>query len=149
MSKLRLEILTIEGKRFDDEVDMVIAPGSEGMLGILPKHIPVLTALTWGELQVKIEGQADQFFAIGGGYMEVQPDHVIVMADSAERATDIDLERAEAARQRAENLLSTQKTESDIDAARAEAALRRSLARIKVAEKRKRSNRTKRNRPPE
>jgi len=149
MSRLRLEILTIEGKQFDEEVDMVIAPGSEGMLGILPKHIPVLTALTYGELQVKVENQPDQFFAIGGGYMEVQPDHVIVMADSAERATEIDVERAEVARQRAEKLLTEEKTQTEVDAARAEAALRRSLARIKVAEKRKRNKRTSHNRPPE
>lgn len=146
MSKLRLEILTIEGKEFDEEVNMVIAPGSEGMLGILPKHIPVLTALTFGELQVKTDGQPDQFFAIGGGYMEVQPHHVIVMADSAERATEIDLERAEVARQRAEQLLSETKASTEVDAARAEAALRRSIARIKVANKRRRNNRTQRNR---
>ena len=98
MPTLHLEILTIERKLFDDEVNMVIAPGSEGMLGILPRHTSLLTALTYGELQVKKEGEADQLFAIGGGFMEVQPDHVIVRADSAERAEEIDVERAEAAR---------------------------------------------------
>ena len=105
MSTLRLEVLTIERKVFDDNVNMVIAPGSEGMLGILPRHIPLLTALTFGELQIKKDGEEDQFFAISGGFMEVMPDHVIVLADAAERAAEIDLQRAEAARQRAEELL--------------------------------------------
>lgn len=138
MSTLRLEILTIERKLFDDEVNMVIAPGSEGELGILPRHTPLLTSLTFGELQVKKEGEEDQFFAIGGGFMEVQPDHVIVMADAAERADEIDLERAEAARQRAQTLLSSAKTDAALDLARAEAALRRSTTRIKVARRRRR-----------
>ena len=64
MPTLRLEILTIERKLFDDEVNMVIAPGSEGVLGILPRHTPLLTALTYGELQVKKESEEDQFFAL-------------------------------------------------------------------------------------
>ena len=85
MSTLRLEILTIERKLLDDDVNMVIAPGSEGVLGILPQHIALLTALSYGELQIKKEGEEDQFFAISGGFMEVLPDHVIVLADAAER----------------------------------------------------------------
>ncbi|RME77321.1 MAG: F0F1 ATP synthase subunit epsilon [Chloroflexi bacterium] len=137
---LRLEILTIERKLFDDEVNMVIAPGAEGVLGILPRHIPLVTLLTYGELQVKKEGQDDQFFAIGGGFMEVQPDHVIVMADSAERDEEIDLDRAEAARKRAEERLQKAREDESFDAARAEAALRRSLARIKVARRRRRDH---------
>lgn len=135
MATLRLEIVTIERKIFDDEVNMVVAPGIEGVLGILPHHAPLLTALAYGELQIKKDGEPDQFFAIGGGFMEVQPDHVVVLADAAEQAEEIDLERAEAARRRAEELLSrpTQETE-DLD--RAEAALRRSMIRIKVAKRR-------------
>lgn len=142
MPKLRLEILTIERKLFDDQVDMVIAPGSEGELGILPRHAPLITTLSYGELQVKKEGEADQFFAIGGGFMEVQPDHVIVMANAAEYAEEIDIERAEAARQRAQELLSKTKEEVAFDAARAEAALRRSLIRIRVAQRRHRRDRS-------
>ena len=142
MPKLRLEILTIERKLFDDQVDMVIAPGSEGELGILPRHAPLITTLTYGELQVKKEGVADQFFAIGGGFMEVQPDHVIVMANAAEFAEEIDMERAEAARQRAQELLSKVKEDAALDAARAEAALRRSVTRIKVAQRRRRGDRS-------
>jgi F-type H+-transporting ATPase subunit epsilon len=141
MSTLRLEILTIERKLFDDEVNMVIAPGSEGVLGILPRHTPLLTALSYGELQVKKAGEEDHFFAIGGGFMEVQPDHVIVMADSAERADEIDVGRAEAARRRAEAFLEKAKTDTSIDLGRAEAALRRSITRIKAAQRRRRRER--------
>ena len=137
MPTLRLEILTIERKLFDEHVNMVIAPGSEGVLGILPRHIPLLTALNYGELQVKKDGEEDQFFAIGGGFMEVQPHHVIVLADSAERATEIDVERAEAAHQRVEELLAKAKDEP-IDFSRAEAALQRSATRLKVARRRRR-----------
>ncbi|HEX9921463.1 MAG TPA: F0F1 ATP synthase subunit epsilon [Anaerolineae bacterium] len=138
MPTLHLEILTIERKLFDEYVSMVIAPGSEGVLGILPSHTPLLTALTFGELQIKREGQEDEFFAIGGGFMEVQPNHVIVLADSAEYVEDIDLDRAEAARQRAEEMLVQIKDREELDFARAETALRRSVIRIKVAQRRRR-----------
>lgn len=137
MSTLRLEILTIERKLYDDYVNMVIAPGSEGVLGILPHHTPLLTALTFGELQIKKEGEEDLFFAISGGFMEVLPDRVIVMADAAERAAEIDLERAEAARQRAETLLSRAKAGETVDFDKIEEMLQRSAIRIKVAERRR------------
>jgi F-type H+-transporting ATPase subunit epsilon len=133
MPTLYLEILTIERKVFDGDVNMVVAPGSEGMLGILPRHAPVLTSLTYGELQVKKDGEPDRYFAVGGGVMEVQPDHVIVMADSAERADEIDVERAMASRRRAEELLA----DKTVDFSRAEAALRRSDTRLKVAQRRR------------
>lgn len=142
MSTLRLEILTIERRVFEDDVSMVIAPGSEGMLGILPHHIPLLTALTFGELQIKKEGEEDQFFAISGGFMEVLPDRVIVLADAAERAAEIDLARAEAARQRAEERLSKAKAGEIEDFDMAEAALKRSAIRIKVAQRRRRRDKT-------
>ena len=142
MSTLRLEILTIERKLFDEQVNMVIAPGSEGVLGILPRHTPLLTALTYGELQIKRDNQADEFFAIGGGFMEVLPDHVIVLADAAEQADEIDEARAEAAQQRAEELLARAKEQKELDAARAEAALSRSIIRLKVARRRRRKDRS-------
>lgn len=135
MATIRLEIVTVEEKLFDEDVNMVVAPGSEGVLGILPRHAALLTALTYGELVVKKEGQPDLFFAIGGGFMEVQPHHVIVLADAAERADEIDLARAEAARKRAEELLVKAK-DSQEDFGRAEAALRRSITRMKVARRR-------------
>jgi len=142
MSTFHLEIVTIERKVFDDHVNMVIAPGSEGVLGILPRHTPLLTALSYGELQIKKEGEEDQFFAIGGGFMEVQPQHVVVLADAADRADEIDLARAEASRRRAEEYLARSKEEIDFE--RAEAALRRAQIRLKVAERRRREGR----RPP-
>ncbi|HXV43533.1 MAG TPA: F0F1 ATP synthase subunit epsilon [Anaerolineae bacterium] len=135
MPTLHLEIVTVEGKVFDDRVSMVVAPGSEGVLGVLPRHAPLITALREGELQVKKEGQEDQFFAIGGGFMEVQPDHVVVLADAAERAEEIDVSRAEAARRRAEEFLSKAEKEEDFE--RAQAALRRSTIRLRVAERRR------------
>jgi len=135
MATLHLEIVTIERKVFDDEVNMVVAPGSEGVLGILPRHTSLLTALSYGELQIKKDGQEDQFFAIGGGFMEVQPDHVVVLADSAEHAEEIDVERAEAARRRAEDSLARAPEELELE--QAEAALRRSVIRLKVAERRR------------
>ncbi|MCK6625621.1 MAG: F0F1 ATP synthase subunit epsilon [Anaerolineae bacterium] len=135
MATLHLEIVTVERRVYDDEVNMVVAPGSEGMLGILPRHTPLLTALTYGELQIKKDGQEDQFFAIGGGFMEVQPNRVVVLADSAERAEEIDVERAEAARRRAEESIAHAPEELELE--RAEAALRRNVTRLKVAERRR------------
>ena len=134
MATIRLEIVTVEEKLFDDNVNMVVAPGSEGVMGILPRHAALLTALTYGELVVKSDGKEDQFFAIGGGFMEVQPDHVIVLADAAERVEEIDIERAEAARKRAEEMLAKAKS-GQADFKHAEAALRRSVTRMKVAKK--------------
>ena len=132
MSTIRLEIVTVEEKIFDDEVNMVVAPGSEGVLGILPQHTALLTALTYGELQVKKDGQPDMFYAIGGGFMEVQPHHVVVLADAAERVDEIDLARAEAARKRAEELLALSQ-DNQQDFSNTEAALRRSMTRLKLA----------------
>lgn len=138
MAKLRLDIVTAERAVYSDDVDMVIAPGTEGELGILPRHAPLLTGLQVGELRIKKEGR-EELFAIGGGFMEVRPDRVIVLADTAESSAEIDVERAEAARQRAERLL----TEGLPAERRAgvEAALRRSRIRLKVARRRRRRGR--------
>ena len=89
MATLHLEIVTQERRLFSGDVDMVVAPGSEGELGILPHHAPLLTTLKEGELRVK-QGGGEEYFTIGGGFMEVQPDHVIVLADVAEQADEID-----------------------------------------------------------
>ncbi len=133
---LRLNIVTPERRVYSEDVDMVIAPGTEGQLGILPHHAPLLTALTSGELRVK-RGDEEEIFAISGGFMEVQHDWVTILANTAERAEEIDLERAEAARRRAEEHLRA-RTQSDVDFTRAEAALRRAVTRIKVTELRRR-----------
>jgi F-type H+-transporting ATPase subunit epsilon len=137
MAQLHLEVVTAERKVFEDDVTMVVAPGIEGQLGILPHHAPLMTALTYGELQIQREGQEDIFIAIGGGFMEVGPQHVIILADSAERAEEIDLARAEEARQQAETTMAQARRE-DVDYAAAEAALRRSMIRMKVARRRQR-----------
>jgi F-type H+-transporting ATPase subunit epsilon len=134
--RLRLDIVTVERVVYSEDVDMVVAPGTEGQLGILPRHAPLLTALTYGELRAKRDDQVESF-ALGGGFMEVQPDRVTVLADTAERAEEIDLERAMTARRRAEERL-RDRTRDRVDFTRAEAALRRSLIRIKVAEARRR-----------
>jgi F-type H+-transporting ATPase subunit epsilon len=136
MSPIRLDIVTQERLVFSEDVDMVIAPGIEGEMGILPHHAPLLTSLNFGELRVK-RGGVEELFAIGGGFMEVLPDKVTVLASSAEHAEEIDLSRAEAARERAQALLS-QGLPDPGEAARIDAALRRSLVRLKVARKRRR-----------
>jgi F-type H+-transporting ATPase subunit epsilon len=138
MAQIRCEVVTAERTVFDDQVDMVVAPGIEGQLGILPHHAPLMTALTFGELVIHRQDQEDEFIAIGGGFMEVGPDHVTILADSAERAEEIDLERAQEARQRAEETMA-QKQQEDVDFARAEAALRRSVIRLKVARRKRRA----------
>ena len=134
MPGIKLDIVTAEGVVFSEEVDMVLAPGIQGQLGILPHHTPLMTTLQLGELLVR-KGGEEFSLAITGGFLEVRPDRVIVLADAAERAEDISVARAEEAKRRAEERLS-QRT-PDVDAARVEAALRRSLVRLKVAEKRK------------
>ena len=137
MAMLRLEIITMERKLFDDQVSMVVAPGVDGVLGILPRHAALMTALDHGELKVKQDGQDDQYFAVSGGFMEVQPDHVVVMADVAEQADEIDIERAEAARRRAEEHVALARRGETSDFSQAEAALRRSILRLKIAGRRR------------
>ena len=104
MPSLKLDIVTAERVVYSAEVDEVIAPGVEGQLGILPHHAPLMTTLQAGELRVK-KGGAEDIMAISGGFLEVRPDRVIVLADAAERAEEIDVARAEAAKQRAEERL--------------------------------------------
>lgn len=133
---LRLEILTGEKVVYSGDADVVVAPGVGGELGILPHHAPLLTLLQPGELLVK-QGEDEVSMAITGGFLEVYKDHVVVLAESAERAEEIDTARAEEARKRAQQLLSQAKPEP-ADLARAEAALRRSQIRLKVARRRAR-----------
>jgi F-type H+-transporting ATPase subunit epsilon len=137
MAQIHCEIVTAERTVFEDDVNMVVAPGIEGQLGILPRHARLMTVLTYGELIIRCEGREDEFIAIGGGFMEVGPDHVTILADSAERADEIDVDRAEAARLRAQELMA-QKQRRDADLARAEAALRRSMIRLRVARRKRR-----------
>jgi len=135
MPSIKLDIVTAEGVVFSEDVDVVVAPGVEGQLGILPHHAPLMTMLQPGELLVR-KGGEEFFLAVSGGFLEVRPDRIIVLADTAERVEEIDIARAEEAKRRAEERL--RQLAPDIDTARAEAALRRSLIRLKVAEKRRR-----------
>jgi F-type H+-transporting ATPase subunit epsilon len=136
MAKLQVEVVTGERVVFtEDEVDMVVAPGSDGTLGILPSHAPLITTLTSGELRIK-KGGSEQSLVVFGGFMEVTPDKVVVLADSAERADEIDLSRAEDARRRAEVDISNRTGE--VDLAQAEASLRRAAVRLRVGQRRQR-----------
>ncbi len=135
MATFRLEVVTAERMVFSDDVNLVVAWGTEGQLGILPHHAPLMTMLRPGDLLIRKDNE-EQYLAISGGFLEVRPDKVIVLADACERAEEIDVTRAEAAKRRAEEILKARAPE--VDAAVAEAALRRSLARLKVAEKRRR-----------
>ena len=137
MATLRLEIVTAERQVFGDDVDVVVAPGVEGELGILPHHAPLMTMLEPGELLIRKDNE-ETYMAISGGFFEVRPDKVIVLADACERSDEIDIARAEEAKRRAEEMISTHAPQ--VDDARAEAALRRSLIRLRVAEKRRRKS---------
>jgi F-type H+-transporting ATPase subunit epsilon len=132
MASLKIDIVTAERVVYSAEADAVIAPGVEGQLGILPHHAPLMTILEAGELVVR-KGAQEDIMAISGGFLEVRPDHVIVLADQAERAEEIDVNRAAEARKRAEERLKTK--EAGMDTLRAETALRRALVRLSVAEK--------------
>lgn len=136
--ELHLEVVTAEGVVFKDPATMVIAPGLEGDLGILPRHAPLLTALREGELVIRREGQEELYIAIGGGFMEVLNNRVIVLADTAERADEIDENRAQKARDRAVQRLADRRAMSKEEMAVVEAALRRSAIRLKVAQRRNR-----------
>lgn len=134
MAKLSVEIVTGERVVFtEDDVDMVVAPGADGSLGILPRHAPLISLLANGELRIK-KGGTEQSIVVFGGFIEVTPEKVIVLADSAERAEEIDLERAEASRRRAEE--SKSRRESGEDLAEAELAMRRATVRLRVGQRR-------------
>lgn len=130
----KLDIVSAEKAVYSDNVDGVIAPGIHGQLGILTHHAPLMTILQPGELTIK-KGGAEEYLAISGGFLEVRPDRVVVLADAAERVEEIDDARAEAARKRAQEKLEGTITETEKMAA--EAALKRALARLEIFEKRK------------
>jgi len=129
--KLTLDIVTPYGHVFTDEVDEIVADGSEGEFGVLPDHVPFLTTMKISMLTYKKGSETGHFF-VNWGYAEVGPDKVTILADSAERSEDIDIERAKEAMKRAEERLQKQE---EIDEARATAAVERSLMRVQVAEK--------------
>jgi len=136
METIRCEIVTVERLVYEDEVDSVTAPAVKGEIQVLPGHASLITALSPGELVVERAGETE-YFAIGGGYLEVLANKVTVMADTAEYSDEIDEVRAQAARERAEHML-RERPPTDEDYAAIEGALRRSLARLNVARRRRR-----------
>ena len=131
-----LEIVTAERLVYSDDVDIVVAPGMEGELGILPHHAPLLTILQPGELRIHKTGQEDVYMAVTGGFLEVTGNRVIVLADAAERSEEIDEARAQEALRRAEERL--ERREEGADLQRALASIRRSRLRLDVKRRRQR-----------
>ena len=130
---LKLEIVTPEAQTYSDDVEMVTLPGIEGEMGIYPKHVPLMTQLTAGEIIARKDGQ-DLFLAVGEGFVEVTGDHVAILTDMAMRVEQIDEAQAEEARRRAEARLAEHL--DDNEAATVHAALANSLAQINVKRRR-------------
>jgi F-type H+-transporting ATPase subunit epsilon len=135
---IQCDIITQERIVFSGAVDAVNLPGSEGRMGILPHHSPLLTTLDFGEVIVRTAGR-EEYFAIGGGVVEVQPDHVTILADSAEQADEIDVERAERARLHAEEIMRTGVRDDPERIAAVRASLLRAQARVNVGRRRRRA----------
>jgi len=134
MGKLILEVVTPARRVVKEEVDMVVAPGTEGMFGVLPGHMLFLSGIVPGELSYN-SGSERTYLAVTNGFAEISNDRVSILVDAAEKAADIDVERARRAMQRAKERLSKERGTEEKDFKRAEAALQRAMARIKVAEK--------------
>lgn len=132
---MRLEVITTERRVLDEQVEMIVAPGANGMIGVLPNHAPLMSTLNPGELEVHVEGKDKKYLAIGGGFIEVQPDHVVVLADTAEHDDEIDLQRAEEARRAASDHMDQERTgdPAAFDAARR--VLMHAEARLRVAQR--------------
>jgi len=133
---IKLEVVTPEKSVVSEEAQIVMAPGSLGEFGVLIGHTPFLTTLKEGAIRYTDESGTERYVFVSGGFAEALPDKVTVLAESAERRNDIDLERAKAAMERAEKRLAEDRSKEDIDFNRAKAALSRSLQRIKLAETR-------------
>lgn len=134
---LLLEIVTPERLAYSDTVDSVQLPGIEGELGVLPHHAPLVSMLGVGELRIR-KGAAEESFAIVGGFLQVRPDKVVVMAETADMASEIDLEKAQHAKREAEQALEGGARTDAVDLAAARASLQHALLRIRVAERRHR-----------
>ena len=132
---MMLEIITAERQVYSDEVDMVIAPGIDGQLGILPRHAPLMTILKSGELTVRKEGEEDLYVAVSGGFMEVSGNRVSILADACERSDEIDEERAQRAVQRAQERLANR--DSDMDLEKGMASLQRAQTRVNLVRRRR------------
>ena len=135
MATMQLDIITAERVVYSDQVSIVVAPGIEGELGILPHHAPLLTTLQPGEIRVVKEGEEDTFIAVSSGFLEVMANKVVILTDTAERAEEIDEARAQEAVQRAQESLEHRTTDMDLE--RAMASLRKSQSRLKVVRRRR------------
>jgi F-type H+-transporting ATPase subunit epsilon len=133
MKTIKVSVVTPDGPVYEADVEMVSAKAQSGELGILPGHIPMVAPLQIGAVRLK-KGGNTELVAVSGGFLEVRPDQVTILAQAAEKAEDIDVERAKAAKERAERRL--QSKEEDIDFKRAELALQRAINRLNVAGKR-------------
>ena len=131
--KLKLDVAVPERQMLSEEVDEVQVPGADGYLGILPDHAPLMTQLGSGVLSYKAAGKT-RYMALTGGVMEVLPDHVRVLADTAEWADEVDIKRAEQSRRRANDMLQSHKL-LKIDAERATRAIRRAEARLEATKR--------------
>ena len=129
---IKLEIVTPDKAVVNEDVNIVMAPGSLGEFGVLIGHTPFLTTLKTGIIRYTDAQGTDQYVFVSGGFVEALPDKVTVLAESAEKTEEIDLDRAKAAQERAEKRLEEARTKEDIDAIRAKAALDRALVRINV-----------------
>jgi F-type H+-transporting ATPase subunit epsilon len=130
LSTFLLEIVTPERKVYAEDVNMVVVKGAEGELGILPNHIPLVTPLRISAAKIK-QGGKETIVAVQGGFLEVRKDKVVILAESAEFPGDIDVERAQAAKTRAEQRL-TSARKDEVDFRRAEMALQRAMNRLEV-----------------
>ena len=130
---IHVDIVSAEGQIFSGEANRVFVPGSQGELGIYPRHAPLLTTLKPGDVRVHVDGQEEQVFYVGGGALEVQPHQVTVLADTAARARDLDEAAALAAKQRAEEAVRSRGDKVDVAAAQAE--LLRAVAQLRAIER--------------
>ncbi len=131
--KLHLDVITPFEKVFSGEIDAIMAPGHEGYFGVLPGHAPMMMQLSIGEMKLKVDNK-DYLYATSGGFAEILPDKITILAEAAESADKIDIERATRARERAEQRLARKSEDIDLD--RARMALARALNRLKVASRR-------------
>jgi F-type H+-transporting ATPase subunit epsilon len=131
MKTIKVSVVTPDGPVYEADVEMVSTKAKSGELGILPGHIPLVAPLEISAVRLKKEGKTE-YIAVSGGFLEVRPDKVTILAQAAERAEDIDVTRAKAAKERAERRL--QSKQDDIDFKRAEMALKRAINRLNVAQ---------------
>lgn len=139
MVTMRLEIITAERRVYSDDVEVVVAPGIEGQLGILPHHAPLMTALQPGELMIR-KGREETYLVVTGGFMEVMGNKVTILADAAEHSEEIDEARAQAAMQQAQERLA--RRGSDLELEQALKAMQRAQVRLNVARRRRERGQT-------